>query len=337
VTYFGRRYQLRGVIGQGGYGVVYEAHDDYLGREVALKLFRDSGAISQAVYEARMLTALEGPHVLRVLNADIYQDVPFTATQIAPLRSAEDQVRGLGTSAHLAIRWTRHLLLGLDVCHNVKLVHRDVKPSNVFLQNEHLAQLGDFGVAHISDDQGVVPGHGDPHIRAPEMWTTNTGTTRSDIYSAGITLYYLLSGRYPATGTATEIGDALAAGSYDDVRDVAPHVSLALAQRVRRAMAIDPAERFATAQEMHISLGQLAALDRDWRRVPGHPGHTQCWEGVGVGGAASLRTCVFVPPGGEGFAVETRRMTPSASRLTARSATVRTHGQLQVVLRRVLS
>jgi serine/threonine-protein kinase len=337
VAYFGRRYNLGPVIGQGAFGVVYEAHDDNLGRDVALKLFRDAGAVQQAVYEARLLTALEGPHVLRVLNADIYQDVPFTATQIAPLKSAEDHVRGTGTSAATAIRWTRHLLLGLETCHRANLIHRDVKPSNLFLQDMHLAKLGDFGVAHTSDLHGNVPAGGDFRIRAPEMWNTNTGTTRSDIYSAGVTLYHLLSGRYPVEGAPNEIRDALTTGNYPDVRDVAPHVSLALAQRVRTAMSVDPADRFASAEEMHGSLGRLPAMQREWVRVATHAGHVECWEGVGVSGTPSRRTCVIPSADTGGFTVETRRMTPTAPRVTSLCWTVRTRGELLVALRRALT
>jgi eukaryotic-like serine/threonine-protein kinase len=337
VAYFGRRYELGEVIGQGGFGVVYHAHDDHLGRDVALKLFRAAGAVHQAVYEARMLTALEGPHVLRVLNADIYQDVPFTATQIAPLKSAQDHVLNQGTSVPAAIRWTRHLLLGLDSCHRLNLIHRDVKPSNLFLQNEHLAQLGDFGVAHIANDAGVVPAHGDPLIRAPEMWTTNTGTARSDVFSAGVTLYYLLAGRYPVEGAPVEIAEAYTTGTYADGRDVAPHTPLGLAQRVRRAMAIDPGDRFASAEEMHTSLGQLTPMQREWKRVTTHDGHVECWEGIGVGGTSSLRTCVIPANHGEGFSIDTRRMTSTAPRVTAHCSTVRTRVQLLVALRRALT
>jgi eukaryotic-like serine/threonine-protein kinase len=316
---------------------VYQAHDENLGRDVALKLFREPGAVQQAVYEARLLTALEGPHVLRVLNADIYQDVPFTATEVAPLRSVEDHVRGTGTSAATAIRWTRHLLLGLESCHRLNLMHRDVKPSNLFLQDLHLAKLGDFGVAHIGDEYGAVPAGGDYRVRAPEMWSTDTGTAQSDVYSAGVTLYYLLSGRYPVEGTPNAIRDAVTTGNYADVRDVAPHVSLALAQRVRTAISVDPADRFGSAEEMHGSLGRLPAMQREWVRVTTHAGHVECWEGVGVGGAPSRRTCVIPEADGASFTVETRRMTATAPRVTSLCTTVRTRGDVLVALRRALT
>jgi hypothetical protein len=92
------------------------------------------------------------------------------------------------------------------------------------------------------------------------------------------------------------------------VRNVAPHVPLALAQRVRKAMALDPADRFASAEEMHTSLGQLVPMRREWKRVTTHGGHVECWEGIGVGGSPSLRTCVIPTATGDGFSIETRRM-----------------------------
>jgi serine/threonine-protein kinase len=168
------------------------------------------------------------------------------------------------------------------------------------------------------------------------MWTSNTGTARSDVYSAGVTLYYLLSGRYPAEGTEAEIKTALTIGRYPDVRDVAPHVPLALALRVRQAMALDPADRFASAEEMHASLGRLAPMDRSWVRIATHAGHTECWEGVGVGGTPSLKTCVIPTAGGQ-FSVETRRMTATAPRVASLCTTVRTPAQVLVALRRAFS
>ena len=272
MAYFGRRYELGEVIGQGGFGVVYRAHDDHLGREVALKLFREAGAVHQAVYEARMLTALEGPHVLRVLNADIYQDVPFTATQIAPLRSAEDQVRGQGTSVPAAIRWTRHLLLGLDSCHRLNLIHRDVKPSNLFLQNEHLAQLGDFGVAHIGNDAGVVPAQGDPRIRAPRVWATNSGTARSDVLRQesrsttccrAVTPLMVRRLRSPTRSPPASTTTCATSRRMFPSRS---HSASVQRWRPTRTTASRPQKRC-------IPLSDNFPTQREWKRVPTHDGH----------------------------------------------------------------
>lgn len=92
-TLFARRYQPLDVLGQGGFGVVWRAFDQNLNREVALKLFIQGVPVFQAYYEAQLLTALESPHILRVFDATTYQDIPHITTAVAPLRSAENQMR----------------------------------------------------------------------------------------------------------------------------------------------------------------------------------------------------------------------------------------------------
>src|SRR5262245_54933695 len=117
MPHFANRYERSRELGRGGYGVVWLATDHHLERSVALKLFGRNQNVF-AYREAQFLTALESPHVLRVFNADSYQDIPYMATEVAPLGSAEDRIgANPGVPADVAIRWIRHLLVGLGLCH----------------------------------------------------------------------------------------------------------------------------------------------------------------------------------------------------------------------------
>ena len=105
------------------------------GGDLALKLL-SGGEETVVVREAHVLAGLKSPHILRVSNAGISQDIPFIATDIAPMGSAEDQiVRGVGVQPELAVRWVRQALIGLHLCHRRNILHRDITPANIFLDS----------------------------------------------------------------------------------------------------------------------------------------------------------------------------------------------------------
>src|SRR5260370_39584939 len=208
---FAGRYEIHGRVGGGGFGDVFHARDHHMGLEVALKLFRVPSLIL-ATDEATVLTALRGPHVLQVYNADMYQDVPFLATAVAELGSADDWIKASGHAVpvNLVVRWARHALVGLSICHRLNLLHRDIKPSNLFLSSEDNCQLGDFGIATLMDATGHAPTHGSFAIRAPEGFATGMLDIRSDIYSVGVTMFALLVGSFPYGESEGEVRAAFA-------------------------------------------------------------------------------------------------------------------------------
>src|SRR5205823_6348398 len=128
---------------------------------------------------------------------DRYQDIPFIVTHVAEAGSAEAAAKGLGVTPATAITWVRDLLIGLDVCHAAGLLHRDVKISNIFLRSSEEALLGDFGLVAEMNSDGTAEAHGFWSIRAPECLATNRASVRSDIYSAGLASYQLLTGFDP--------------------------------------------------------------------------------------------------------------------------------------------
>lgn len=328
---FAGRYEPLHVLGRGGFGTVWLAHDHNLNREVALKLFQPGSDVIHAYYEAQLLTALESPHILQVLNADVYQDVPYLATRVAALRSAEDQMGPQGVRPDLAVRWTRDMLVGLHACHGRGLIHRDVKPSNLFLQNEDLGLVGDLGVAHPVDATGSVPAHGDPRIRSPEMMTSGKGDLRSDVYSAGVTLYALLAGRYPFEGAPSDLQKAIVSGECPSLRDLAPHLPRRLADRVKKAMALNPVDRFESAEAMANALVTPSPFKRVWERIPAHSGHYCCWEEVRTRGTR-LQVCV-VAGASPRFTIETRRSSGAQTRLRDYCRLASNESALRVTLR----
>ncbi len=338
VALFADRYEPRAPLGQGGFGVVWRAFDHNQHMEVALKLFKPGSPVIHAYHEARVLTALEGEHVLRVYNADTdSSDIPYIATRIASAGSAEDALvtsAPFGVRPDVAVMWARHMLVGLGSCHALGLVHRDIKTHNLFLDRPDWAMLGDFGLAYPADVNGRVPRGGTPVTMPPEMIQQGHGTYVSDIYATGVTLYRLLTGAWPFNGaTDADIFAAIVQGTYVHLRDAAPHVSRRLADHVERAMAFAEADRYQTWRELHDALGDPNLVRRSWERIAPHLNHLLCWVEQGAGVGTTHQVCVWDAGSGR-FDVETRRATGARSRVTAHCGTVANERALRVHLRR---
>lgn len=280
---FDDRYRLVRLIGRGGFGEVWEATDTYRSNEptleshtVALKLIttHDRRATWQ---EASILTALKSDHILEVNNADVYVDVPYVDTDLAAT-SLDKWALPLGAEPEQAVAWMRRALRGLELCHQHRLLHRDIKPANIFLTESGSAKLGDFGAVALMDTNDKAPVGGDHLIWAPEFFTGARASIASDIYASGVTLYALLAGRMPYSGIKqlVDLGDAIVKGAYEPLRDIAPHVSIALADRVKTAMSLNPSDRFNSAAEFDNALA-LQPRARRFIPVPVHAGHLRCW------------------------------------------------------------
>lgn len=267
MSVWAERYEILDELGRGGNGVVYRVRDRKLGRELALKLLSDGEEIL-AVREAHALTGLESPHVLRVFNAGVHNDVPFIATDVAALGSTEDQIKGgLGVAPALAVRWVRQALVGLDYCHRRNVLHRDLTPGNIFLNSPDHALLGDFGIAANLELDGTAAAAGNQRCRAPEGFGGRLNR-QSDLFSAGATLWRLLVGEWPYdAATEAELAGRMRAQRRPRLRDIAPHIHRSVAAVVERALDPDPNRRAASASDMARDLAQTRLHNRSWIRV----------------------------------------------------------------------
>lgn len=187
-------------------------------------------------------------------NADVDIDVPYLDTALARC-SLDAEMTPYGIEPARAVDYVRRALRGLELCHRSRLIHRDIKPGNLFLSIGGDAVLGDFGIAAMMDSNGLAEPGGDMRIRAPELHAGSRSTSRTDVYSMAVTLYALLAGRMPFSQPyEADLVAALHAGSYPHLRDIAPHVGRALADKVRKGMALVPQNRYASAAEFDNAL-----------------------------------------------------------------------------------
>jgi serine/threonine protein kinase len=313
-TLIANRYKVVRWLGKGAFGEVYAVEDQHQGQLVALKLIGSTGGGTWA--EAQVLTYLRSPYILPVWNADYFAGVPFLVTDLAENGTVGDRIAPRGVPMPLAIRWTIAVCRGAQRTHDANLLHRDIKPDNIFLTADDEALLGDFGLACLMNPPGEGPYGGTVTTMAPEVAAGGNTSRESDVYSIGATFYALLAGRFPHHApTGPAVRALVIAGPPPSVRDYAHQVPIALARRVEKAIARDRADRYPTPAAFAADLGRVSLPARLWWRTDEHQasGHLLCWRGEAKG---KTDATVCVVPAGSRFAVEAAHQ-PTGRRITA--------------------
>jgi hypothetical protein len=248
----GGRYRLRSLLAAGGMGAVWVADDAVLGRQVAVKLLSealagDGLAAERLRREARAAAGLEHPGIARVLDLGEDGGRPYLVMELLHGQSLAQRLARAGPLPPAeAARVVAAAAEALQVAHRAGIVHRDVKPGNVFLTLDGEVKLLDFGIASAANQAALTGGDliGTAAYLAPERMLGHDATPASDVYALGVVLYELLAGRPPFTADS---GTALAMAHLHarpaPLRDAAPGVPPALAAACEQALAKDPAAR----------------------------------------------------------------------------------------------
>jgi hypothetical protein len=202
------RYELRGLLGQGGFATVYRAYDPLLAREVALKallphLAADAGVRARFLAEARALAGLRHSNVVTVFDVGEAAGQPFFAMELVAGETLAARLEG-GPPPHAAtLAWLAEIASALDYLHAAGLVHRDVKPANVVIETSGRAVLMDLGIARSIDSTShTLTGAslGTPAYMSPEQVRGETAGPPADIYALGVVAFQLLTGQPPVRG-----------------------------------------------------------------------------------------------------------------------------------------
>jgi beta-lactam-binding protein with PASTA domain/tRNA A-37 threonylcarbamoyl transferase component Bud32 len=256
------RYRLLGRLGSGGMADVWCAEDSLLNRRVALKFLhprfaQDEQFVERFRREASAAAGLQHPNVVGVFDRGTVDGAHFIAMEYVEGASLKDLI-GRGLSVPEAVEIVRQVLAGVKYAHEHGIVHRDLKPQNVLVDSEGRARVTDFGIARAGASEITQTGSvlGTAQYLSPEQAQGLPVTAASDIYSVGVMLYEALTGRVPfdadspVTVALKQVSERPRPPS-----ELNPAVSRALDGVVLRALAKDPANRFASAEEF------LQALD----------------------------------------------------------------------------
>ena len=251
-------------IGCGAFGEVYRAWDPRLDREVALKLLPASAANGSAcataiIDEGRLLARVRHPNVVTIYGADWIADRIGLWMELIKGRTLQQAVEeGTGFSA------TEVVDIGIEICravtavHEAGLVHGDIKPHNVMLAEDRRLVLMDLGVGRELGANSSAVLVGTPLYMAPELLRGENPTIHSDIYSLGVLLFYLVTGKYPVRGQSLrELCLAHDRRESTDVRRLRPDVSPKLARVIRRAIDPEAERRYPSARSLQADLQAL--------------------------------------------------------------------------------
>jgi eukaryotic-like serine/threonine-protein kinase len=303
------RYEIERLIGSGGMGIVLKGFDAELNRPVAIKvlaphLARVGAARQRFAREARAAAAVVHEHVVAIHSVesggdthhDSHLESPFLVMQYVPGESLQARVSREGPlSVAEILRIGLQAASGLAAAHAQGLVHRDVKPANILLENDvERAYLTDFGLARASDDAsltytGMVAGT--PHYMSPEQADGQPVDHRSDLFSLGSVIYFMATGHPPFRADRPM---AVLKRTCHDPHRPAWHVNAeipsALSSIIDRLLAKKPSERFSTASELKTALENVLSDLQQGKVKPGQRSqtHWKSWATAGAFGAAAF-------------------------------------------------
>ncbi len=279
-------------LGSGSFGEVFRAWDPVLERDVALKLRhpdadRTSSGQRRFLDEARLLARVRHPNVLTVHGADLHDGRAGLWTDLVDGQTLEER---LSTDGPLGA--AEAAVIGTEVCralaavHGAGLVHGDVKAANVMRERGGRIVLMDFGACADGATGLRAPACGTPLAMAPEVLRGERPGPRSDVYSAGVLLYRLVSGRHPVEApSVSELIAAHESGARTLLSDRRPGLPRPVVAVIERALDPDPARRFATAGAMEAALADSLPRTRTW---------PSSWKAVAATAAAAAALGIVV-------------------------------------------
>lgn len=263
-------YRLVRLLGKGGFAEVYLGEHIYLKSQAAIKVLLTQLGDEEAksfLAEARLLVSLRHQHIVRVLEFGIEGDTPFLVMDYAPHGTLRQRhPKGTVLSPTTVVTYVKQVTLALQYAHDQKLIHRDVKPENLLLQEDDEVLLSDFGIALIAQTSRLQSRYeviGTATYMAPEQ-VQGKPVLASDQYSLGIIVYEWLGGNPPFQGSFTEVCAQHMFAAPESLRRKVPTIPPDVERVVMTALAKEPHQRFANVRAFATALEQACQTQRSY-------------------------------------------------------------------------
>jgi TolB-like protein len=271
-------YHITAAIGAGGMGEVYRANDTKLGRDVALKVLsaqmaHDPNRLARFQREARSVAALNHPHIVTIFSVEEAEGVHFLTMELVEGQSLERLIPAGGLPVERIVEIASALADALTAAHEKGIVHRDLKPANVMLTDDGRVKVLDFGLAKdvradkSSDATQTFAGQtamgvvmGTPTYMSPEQVAGRVLDHRTDIFSLGVILYEMASGRRPFEGASSaELASAILRDTPRPLSEFRADLPEELGMLIQRCLDKDPQDRFPSARDLRDALRGVTA------------------------------------------------------------------------------
>lgn len=259
------RYELIEIIGTGGMAIVYRALDQKTGREVAVKLLRpeferDEEFVRRFSHEAKAAAQVAHENIVNMLDVG-FDGVPYIVMEFVRGQTLKDLIRSVGSiPPRQAVAMALRILAALDHAHRNNIVHRDIKPQNILVDENGMIKVADFGIARLTTSATMTATgdgsfFGSVHYISPEQARGEKADEKSDLYSVGVVLYEMLTGQVPFDSeSAVSIAIKHIGETPRSIRELKPELPRALEQILQKALSKDPADRYQSASEMAADL-----------------------------------------------------------------------------------
>lgn len=268
----GERYRIIDTLGEGGMANVYLAEDIILQRKVAVKVLRldlqkKSQTLTRFQREALATSELSHPNIVSVLDVGTDDGLPYMVMEYVDGPDLKDYIlKNSPLDLHEVIRIMDQILSAMNLAHKHNVIHRDLKPQNILMDKRGNIKIADFGIAVALNQSSITQTNsvmGSVHYMSPEQTRGGMATKQSDIYSLGIILYELITGKVPFNGdTPVSIALKHAQETIPSIRKKDPEVPQALENVVLQATAKDPRDRYKSVAQMKDDLDTSLDSDR---------------------------------------------------------------------------
>jgi len=276
-TSFAGRYQIIEELGKGGMGKVYKAHDTEINEKVALKLIKpevaaDEKTVERFRNELKLARKISHKNVCRMYHLSKIEDAQYITMEYVSGEDLKSLIRKIGQlPIAKAVSIAQQVCEGLDAAHKLGVVHRDLKPQNIMIDDKGNTRIMDFGIARSLKTKGITEAGmmiGTPEYMSPEQVEGEETDHRSDIYSLGVILYEMVTGRVPFEGD-TSISIALKHKKETPLnpRELNAQIPEHLSWLILRCMEKDKERRYQEAKELFSELGEIGKEKPKTRRI----------------------------------------------------------------------